>query len=126
MLNTLTPSSGSSQAAPNPVPTTQRTAAPDTDPALTPDTTRAVKEPEKTRKPPTDHELGLAMQALQRKAEAVNASLSFRVDKDTGKTVITVTNTGDGSVIRQIPSEEALSLSRAIAEQQGLLLNTIA
>jgi len=88
-------------------------------PAATSDT-----PPVQTSSQPTRPQLDRALEALQHKADSVNASLQFRIDEGSGKTVVTVINAEDGSVIRQIPSEEALALSQAIAEQQGLLINT--
>lgn len=90
----------------------------------TEETSAATAPSEQGAQSPSNLQLNRAVEALQRKAEAVNASLRFRIDDGTGKTVVTVINTEDGSVIRQIPSEEALALSQAISEQQGLLINT--
>ncbi len=58
------------------------------------------------------------MMALSRK------SIQFQVLDDSGKTVISVTDTGSGEVIRQIPSEEAIKLAEKFAEMSGLLLKT--
>ena len=65
----------------------------------------------------TAHEL-TEMMALSRK------SIQFQVNDDSGKTVISVTDTSSGEVIRQIPSEEAIKLSEKFAEISGLLLKT--
>lgn len=60
---------------------------------------------------------------LNQLAGSNNNSLSFQVDDSTGKTVIKVMD-ANHELIRQIPSEEALALSRAIDSQQGLVLKT--
>lgn len=52
-----------------------------------------------------------------------NKNLEFSVDTDTKKPVIKLVDSETGDVIRQFPSEEALSISRSIDRlQQGLLL----
>lgn len=74
--------------------------------------------------PPTPAQIQEAATLLRQAVSMVNTSVNFRVDQSTAKTVITVIDTERGQVIRQIPSEEALALSRAINVQQGLLLKT--
>ncbi len=50
-------------------------------------------------------------------------NLEFSVDADTKKPVVKLVDTETGEVIRQIPSEEMLSIARSIDHfQQGLLL----
>jgi flagellar protein FlaG len=50
-------------------------------------------------------------------------NLEFSVDTDTKKPVVKLVDTETGDVIRQIPSEEMLSIARSIDHfQQGLLL----
>ncbi len=47
--------------------------------------------------------------------------LNFRVDKESGRTVVTVTDASTDEVIRQIPSKEALERIKNLEEIQGLL-----
>ncbi|MEI8647837.1 flagellar protein FlaG [Paraglaciecola sp. Hal342] len=47
-----------------------------------------------------------------------NKQLNFSVDDDSGKQVVKVTDSDSGDIIRQIPTEEVLSLSRRIKELQ--------
>ena len=49
--------------------------------------------------------------------------LSFVVDDDTGSTVINIIDSENGELIRQIPSEELLTLRKKMGEIQGLLLD---
>jgi len=52
-----------------------------------------------------------------------NSQLEFTVDNDTNKTVVKVTESNSGKVIMQFPSEEMLSITRAIDHaQHGVLL----
>lgn len=56
-------------------------------------------------------EISTSIQAIQRKLE-------FRVDDDSGRTVITVRDLDTQEVIRQIPSEQLLDVSARIREIQ--------
>ncbi|HUW50199.1 MAG TPA: flagellar protein FlaG [Sulfuricella sp.] len=52
-----------------------------------------------------------------------NASdLEFNVDEGTGKVVVKVVDKATKEVIRQIPSEEMLSIARSLDKLQGLLI----
>ena len=59
---------------------------------------------------------------LNNTASLYNSSLQFSVDKDTGATVVKVIDKSNNQVIRQIPSEEALRIAKAIGDFKGLLL----
>lgn len=50
-----------------------------------------------------------------------NSSLSFTVDKDTGKTVVKVLDSTTNTVIRQIPTEEMLKIAARIKDLLGVL-----
>lgn len=54
----------------------------------------------------------------------INSNLEFSIDHDTKKSVIKVVESGTGTVIRQYPSEEILSIAREIdkMQKQGMLL----
>ena len=56
-------------------------------------------------------------------ARKLNRDLSFSVHEASGRTVVTVLDGETREVIRQIPSEEVLRLSEALAESRGLLLD---
>ena len=50
--------------------------------------------------------------------QSQNRSLAFSVDEKSQRSVVKVTDTDSGEVIRQIPSEEVLALSERIKELQ--------
>ena len=52
----------------------------------------------------------------------VSITLQFSLDKDSGKTVVKVMDTDTNEVIRQIPSEEVLAISKAVDKLKGLLI----
>lgn len=63
------------------------------------------------------------MQGLRSAVRDINSfvqtqqrNLEFSVDEDTGMTVVKVVDPQTGDVIRQIPSEVALNLARALQE----------
>ena len=56
-------------------------------------------------------------------AEAAGASLEFTIDKDSGKTIVKVVDASTSEIIRQIPSEELLTLARNMTKLEGLLLD---
>jgi flagellar protein FlaG len=67
-------------------------------------------------------DLERTLRKLNETMAAAQRNLSFRVDKGSGRTVITVLDAATKEVIRQIPSEEVLALSRAL-EASGALLD---
>jgi len=50
-------------------------------------------------------------------------SMDFDVDRDLGKTVVRVRDSHTKEVVRQIPNEEMLALSKKIRTVQGLLFD---
>jgi flagellar protein FlaG len=62
------------------------------------------------------------LRKLNETMAAAQRNLSFRIDKGSGRTVITVVDAATKEVIRQIPSEEVLAVSRAL-EAPGALLD---
>ncbi|MEG3638367.1 flagellar protein FlaG [Magnetococcus sp. PR-3] len=50
-------------------------------------------------------------------------SLRFSVDKDTEELVVRVVNRQTNEVVRQIPSEEIVSLNKRLQSAQGILLD---
>ncbi|AAN69955.1 MULTISPECIES: flagellar protein FlaG [Pseudomonas] len=68
-------------------------------------------------------ELEKAVSDIQEYVKASQRQLDFSVDDSTGTLVVKVIATGSGEVIRQLPSEAALSLARSLAEGDGFLLD---
>ena len=64
-----------------------------------------------------------AAETINRQLQVVAPNLRFSVDEDTGKTVVRVVDTDTGEIIRQVPSEEVLAISRSIDRLQGLLFH---
>ena len=61
-------------------------------------------------------ELNNAVRTVSGYVQNIARELNFTVDEKLGKTVVTVVDQATGDVIRQIPSEDMLELSRNLAE----------
>lgn len=72
--------------------------------------------------PLSEEQVEVAVEAVQKAVEPVARNLQFLIDKETGKTIISVVDAVTLEVIRQIPGEEILAIARAIDRMQGLLL----
>lgn len=59
---------------------------------------------------------------VQQFLEAKTSSLNFSIDEQSGIRVVKVIDNETKDVIRQIPSEEMLSIARALESLQGLLV----
>lgn len=75
---------------------------------------------------PDDQELDHALRELNDKLQAWSTNLRFEVDEDTSKVVVQVVDVATGDVIRQIPSEEVLNMSKALGELRDLAFHTSA
>lgn len=83
----------------------------------------AHAEPKEQKTEPSHDQLQQAVEQMRQAIQARNNNLQFSVDKETGKTVVRVVDAQNGETIRQIPSEEALALSKSLDKLQGLLLS---
>lgn len=63
-----------------------------------------------------------AAKAVNEFLKPINNMLQFQVDEDTGKTVVKVIDLATKDVIRQFPSEEMLTIAKAIDKMKGLLI----
>jgi flagellar protein FlaG len=84
----------------------------------------------KTSPPPAAQDLHIDVEksraALERFARTVRRELEFRVDEESGRTIITVRNKETGEIVRQIPAEEVLAMAHAVAEGGAVLLDSTA
>jgi flagellar protein FlaG len=67
-------------------------------------------------------ELGNVVADLNKVAQANAQGVRFSVDEESGRTVVKVVDTQTDTVLRQIPSVEALKLWRSIEQMQGVML----
>lgn len=72
---------------------------------------------------PTPDQLKRMVDTANKSMDKLSSKLEFAVDNSTNKTVVKVTEAQSGKIIMQFPSEEMLSITRAIdSSQQGALL----
>ena len=96
---------------------TQGTQTPRSD-NLTPN----AKPQEQAQRVPSAGELQKALEEVEKAVAPMAQSLAFSLDKDSGKTVVKVMDTETNEVIRQIPTEEVLAISKAVDKLKGLLI----
>lgn len=75
-------------------------------------------QPEKS----SAEQMQMAVAEIRRAVAPVARNLQFSIDKETGKTIVTIVDAETNEVIRQIPGDEVLAIARAIDRMQGLLL----
>ncbi|VAW63963.1 Flagellar protein FlaG [hydrothermal vent metagenome] len=84
--------------------------------------------PETENKQVNREELEVAVITLNERVQQIQRDLLFSVDDSSGRTVVRVVNTETEEVVRQIPSEEVLRISRNIQDQlddvTGLIFET--
>lgn len=71
---------------------------------------------------PSRESLLQAVDEVRKAIEPVAQDLLFSIDDDTGRTVVKVVDASTDEVIRQIPSEEVLAISKALDKLQGVLI----
>lgn len=67
-------------------------------------------------------DLEAALDDLAARAAESGAALDFRIDDDSGRVVVSVVDRSDGTVLRQMPSEEALRIARSLARYEPHLI----
>ncbi len=88
---------------------------------------KAVENVEKTalEEPNMDEEeLQNLVEDLSSMMSVMRKGLAFKIDADSGTSVVSVMDIESGDLIRQIPNEEALKLARKLTEVTGLLMKT--
>jgi len=63
-----------------------------------------------------------AIRHVQDFVRPINQNIEFSLDEDTGKVVVKVVDGATREVVKQIPSEEMLSIAKALDRLQGLLV----
>ena len=83
----------------------------------------APGQPNSTENAPpiSAQEITRAVDSIKQLSQQIDRNLQFHVDEGTGKTVVTVLDKETEEVIRQIPSEELLSVAQRLKEGGGLL-----
>lgn len=71
----------------------------------------------------SDEKVKQAVNKIQDFTDKVANNLKFSIDDDTGKTIVKIIDSQTQEIIRQFPSEEAISIARTLDKVQGLLFS---
>jgi flagellar protein FlaG len=71
---------------------------------------------------PSREQIDQAMAQVKEALPEVAQNLQFSLDEETGRTIVKVVDSGTNEVIRQIPSEELVAISKALDAFTGLLI----
>lgn len=69
---------------------------------------------------PKERDLQEAIALLNVNVKAWSTHLKFEIDDEAGRVVVQVVDAQTGEVVRQIPSEEAIEMSRSLGKLQDL------
>jgi flagellar protein FlaG len=72
--------------------------------------------------PPSREQLDHAMGEVKRALAPVARNLQFSIDDETGRSVVKVVDAATNEVIRQMPSEELLAITRSMDKFSGLFV----
>ncbi len=114
-------SSAASTAAPNVSAANNAKSAVEENGPVTPvETSKAV---ERNASTPSLEKVTQAVQNINKSLQAMSRDLEFSVDTDSNRTIVKVVDSKTKEVIRQIPSNEALEISKALdTAVHGLLM----
>jgi flagellar protein FlaG len=84
------------------------------------------KLPDSPAPEPSRARVEQAVQQIQSYLNDTQRQLQFQVDQGSGRTIVRVVNPETQEVIRQIPSEEVLTLARSIGTQGGQVISQLA
>lgn len=82
-------------------------------------TSAAVQQPDAAT---AQSQLGQALQSINKALQDQSSNLEFTVDSDSNRTIVKVVDQQTKEIIRQMPSVEAIEISKALDKLQGLLV----
>lgn len=71
---------------------------------------------------PSEEAVHKAVSDINKAIQNFSQGLQFSVDKDTQRVVVKIVDQQTNQVIKQIPTEEALEISKSLSKLQGLLV----
>lgn len=72
--------------------------------------------------PPSEGDLKSALNAINKYLAPNSNDIQFVQDKDSGITLVQVVDTATGTILRQIPTQQVVEISKDLAKLQGLLV----
>ncbi|OOZ42236.1 hypothetical protein BOW53_00610 [Solemya pervernicosa gill symbiont] len=92
--------------------------------AIDPTQVPGVPSPESSdAEPASMEELQDAVTRINDHMQVIRRNLSFNLDDESGETVIKVIDSDTDEVIRQLPTEEAMKLSKQLEQASGSLIS---
>jgi flagellar protein FlaG len=82
-------------------------------------TVNAVQQPAQA---PTPNQVKEAVDQINTALKAMAGGLQFSIDSDVHRTVVKVLDPQTQQVLRQMPSEDALEIAKALDRAQGLII----
>ncbi|PTD97385.1 flagellar protein FlaG [Pseudothauera lacus] len=116
------PASTVAQAMPLPQGGRAQPAAAVDAPARQPADSQRAAQPEAASQPATREVLEQALEDVRNAIQPVASELAFSIDDDSGRVLVKIVDSQTDEVIKQIPSEEMLRISKALDKLQGLLV----
>ena len=86
----------------------------------------SASQEERQKESPSEQQVKSAVEHLNDFVKTSASNLQFSVDKESGMRIVRVVDPETKSLIRQIPSEEAVEIAKAIDKLQGLLIRQTA
>ena len=83
---------------------------------------RAPSAPEPP--PPSREAVQAAADYVNKALAESNRAIEFSIDPDVRTVIVKVIDKQDGSVLRQVPSQEMLNIAKALDQLQGLLVRS--
>ncbi len=77
---------------------------------------------EQNKNPPSREDVDDAVNQLAKFVAPNQSDINFSVDESSGVRVVKIIDRNSNEVIRQMPSEEAVALAKALDKLQGLLI----
>lgn len=72
--------------------------------------------------PPSQEDVQRAIAEVNKYLKESSNGIQFSLDQDSGKTIVKIVDPETQTVIRQIPTEQAVAISKDLAKLQGLLV----
>ena len=85
---------------------------------------RSSDKPDKPKEaaPPSREQLDQAVSEVRQALAPVARNLQFSIDDATGRSIVKVVDASTNEVIRQMPSEELLAITRSLDKLSGLFV----
>lgn len=93
--------------------------------ARTSDVSESVSAPAQTEPPKAEPDLEEVKQAVKEMNDFIkqaSPSIQFSLDEESGRTIVKMVDTETNQVVRQIPTKEALAISKALDSLMGMTL----